>query len=44
MSYALVLILFGRMDVSLSTTDQKTVQIGKEAFNLIDELIAKKGE
>lgn len=29
---------------SLSTVDQKTVQMGEEAFNLIYELISKKGE
>nr|WP_315196176.1 LacI family DNA-binding transcriptional regulator [uncultured Flavobacterium sp.] len=37
--------LFGEhITPSLSTVDQKTVQMGEEAFNLIYELILKKGE
>ncbi|GGA86325.1 LacI family transcriptional regulator [Flavobacterium palustre] len=37
--------LFGEhITPSLSTVDQKTVQMGEEAFNLIYELISKKGE
>ncbi|MEN9910269.1 MAG: hypothetical protein RLZZ540_3428 [Bacteroidota bacterium] len=37
--------LFGEhITPSLSTVDQKTVQMGEEAFNLIFELISKKGE
>lgn len=37
--------LFGEhITPSLSTIDQKTVQMGEEAFNLIYELISKKGE
>lgn len=37
--------LFGEhITPSLSTVDQKTVQMGEEAFNLIHELISKKGE
>ncbi len=37
--------LFGEhITPPLSTVDQKTVQMGEEAFNLIYELISKKGE
>lgn len=37
--------LFGEhISPSLSTVDQKTVQMGEEAFQLIYELISKKGE
>lgn len=37
--------LFGEhITPSLSTVDQKTVQMGEEAFHLIYELISKKGE